>query len=97
MFYEKENNGLVALIYFIDDLYKLKQNKTAIFKFVYDNKVIEAKYDTMFESDNGEELDSPEYDEYNAIAFENLETHELFEINYTNLPKELYCNGKRIL
>ena len=69
----------------------------AIFKFVYDDKVIEAKYDTMFESDNGEEMDSPEYEEYNAIAFEDLETHELFEVNYKTLPKELYCDGKRII
>ncbi len=64
---------------------------------MYADKVIGAKCVTMFESDNGEELDSPEYDEYNAMLFENLETHELFEANYKNLPQELYCNGERIL
>ena len=95
--FEKERNGFTTILDCIDELYERKQNKTAVFKFVYADKVIEAKYDTMFESDNGEEMDSPDYDEYNAIAFENLETHELFEINYKNLPNELYCNGQRIL
>ncbi len=95
--YEKERNGFTSILDRIDELYEQKQNQTAIFKFVYSNQAIEAKYDTMFETDNGEELDSPEYEEYNAIAFENLETHELFEINYKNLPKELYCNGERII
>ena len=96
-FYEKENNGLAELISFLLKAWSAGTVYDFIFKFVYDDKVIEAKYDTMFESDNGEELDSPEYDEYNAIAFENLETHELFEINYTNLTKELYYDGKRII
>lgn len=71
---------------YINALYKKHQNMTSLFRFVYAHKVIEARYDTMFETDNGEELDSPDYDEYNAILFENLKTHKLFEINYKNLP-----------
>ena len=97
MIYEKEMNGFSKLIDFVLEHWDTHTVYDLIFRFVYEEKVIEAKYDTMFESDNGEELDSPEYDEYNAMAFENLETHELFEINYKNLPKELYCNGERIL
>lgn len=97
MIYEKENNGFAKLIDFVLEHWYAHTVYDLIFRFVYDDKVIEAKYDTMFETDNGEELDSPEYDEYNAMAFENLETHELFEVNYKNLPKELYCNGKRII
>ena len=96
-FYEKESNGFITLVKFINKHCREKTISGCTFYFVYGSKVIEAKYDTMFESDNGEEMDSPDYDEYNAIAFENLETHELFEINYKNLPNELYCNGQRIL
>ncbi len=96
-FYEKEDNGFIALVKFIDKHDREGTISGCTFRFVYADKVIEAKYDTMFESDNGEELDSPEYDEYNAIVFENMETHELFEVNYKNLPQELYCNGDRIL
>ncbi len=96
-FYEKENNGFIALVKFIDKQYSKKTISGCTFRFVYESKVVEAKYDTMFESDNGEEMDSPEYDEYNAMLFENLETHELFEVNYKTLPIELYCNGERLL
>lgn len=95
--YEKENNGFTTLVHLLDKAWYDGIVDEYSFKFVYDDKVIEAKYDTMFETDNGEELDTPEYEEYNAILFENLATHELFEINYKNLPKELYCNGERII
>ena len=95
--FEKERNGFTTILDCIDELYDKKQNKTAIFRFVYNDKVFETKYVTMFESDNGEELDTPEYEEFNVILFENIETHEYIDINYKNLPKELYCNGKRII
>ena len=58
------------------------------FQFVYDDKVIEAKYDTMFETDNGEEFNSPEYEAYNAIAFENLTTLGLKNGNRFLLTKK---------
>ncbi len=95
--YEKENNGFTTILECIEELYNKKQNKTAIFKFVYDDKIIETKYVTMFESDNGEELESTEYEEFNVVLFENIETHEYIDIDYKTLPKELYCDGKRIL
>ncbi len=95
--FEKENNGFITLVHFLNKAWRDGTVEEYLFKFIYDSKVIEAKYNTMFETDNGEKLDSPEYEVYNAIAFENLETHELFEINYKNLPKELYCNSKRII
>ena len=95
--YEKENNGFTTLVHFLDEAWYDGTVDKYLFKFVYPDSTIEAKYDTMFESDNGEELDSPEYEEYNAILFEDLAMHELFEVNYKNLPQELYCNGERIL
>ena len=51
----------------------------------------------MYESDNGLEDDEEGYEEYNAIAFLNIETNELFEINYLNLPKTIVCGDVEVL
>ena len=51
----------------------------------------------MYETDNGLEDDEDGYEEYNAIAFLNTSTNELFEINYLNLPKTIICDDIKIL
>ncbi len=51
----------------------------------------------MYETDNGLEDDEDGYEEYNAVAFLNIQTEELFEINYLNLPKSIICEEVKIL
>ena len=51
----------------------------------------------MYESDNGLEDEEEGYEEYNAIAFLNIATDELFEINYLNLPKSIVCGDIEVL
>lgn len=70
-----------------------KNNYKLVFK---DGSVIYSKLDTMCESDNGLELENPNYEEYWIIVFENLKNHELFEVNYHNTPIEVWCDGKKV-
>lgn len=51
----------------------------------------------MYETDNGLEDDEDGYEEYNDIAFLNVKTDELFEINYLNLPNSIVCGDVKIL
>ena len=95
--YDKENNGFSTLIRFINEQYDANTIFDLEFKFIYDNETITAKYDTMYETDNGLEDDEDGYEEYNAIAFLNIQTDELFEINYLNLPKSIICEEVKIL
>lgn len=50
----------------------------------------------MYETDNGL-YDEEGYEEYNAIAFLNIDTNELFEVNYTNLPRSFFCESIKII
>lgn len=93
---DKENNGFTDLVKFINEKYDDKTILDLKFTLVYDDKTITAKYDTMFETDNGL-YDQADYEEYNAIAFLDLGTGELFEINYKNLPKTILCENHKIL
>ena len=95
--YDKENNGFLTLLRFISEKYDANVVFDLEFTLIYDDKTISAKYDTMYETDNGLEEDEEGYEEYNAIAFLNLETGELFEVNYLNLPKSIMCKDFKIL
>ena len=95
--YDKENNGFSTLIHFINERYDASVIFGLEFKFIYENETVIAKYDTMYETDNGLEDDEDGYEEYNAIAFLNTSTNELFEINYLNLPKTIICDDIKIL
>ena len=67
------------------------------FKFVFDNNsIIHALFDTACESDNCLSDDDPKYEEYWILVFKNVETNQLFEINYHNMPKEVYCDGVKV-
>ncbi len=90
-FYEKEHNGFSKLY-----CYVLK-HKSETYTLIYDNNTIIATFDCMYESDNGLENNEEGYDEYHAICFLNVDTNELFEINYNNLPTSIMCGENRII
>lgn len=58
-----------------------------------DNSVIDCILDGYGESDNCLDIDDPAYEEYWMILFRNLATGKLFEVNYHNMPKEVWCDG----
>lgn len=72
-------------------------NYDGVYTLVYPKKKIEVKFDTMWEDDNGLELEDPNYEEYNSILFINLKTGKGIPICYHNMPKEIWHNGKKIL
>ena len=95
-FYEKEKNGFVELVLFINQRYNAGDVFDLKFELIYEDITIVATYDTMFETDNGL-YDEEGYEEYNAIVFLNLETNELFEVNYLNLPNTIMCGETKVI
>lgn len=92
--YEKETKcGFDKLL----DLVILHEHD--VFTLIYNDKSIKTEFITLFETDNGFyfEEDDPRYEEFNAIDFKNLETGEEFLVDYKSMPKEVWCNGERIL
>lgn len=90
-FYEKEHNGF-------SELYRhVLGHRDKTYTFMYNNSKIIASFDCMYESDNGLEEDEDGYDEYHAIGFVNLETGELFEVNYNNMPLSVMCGSDKIV
>ena len=72
-------------------------NPNAIYTFVdCSGASVKALYDTDYETDNGLELDDPEYEEYIGIAFKNISTGNLFEICYKNTPQTVFCDNERL-
>lgn len=61
----------------------------------YGNNIIDVKYDTIYEDENGLEDDDPNYDEYNRVLFKK-EDNTFIEVNYLNLSDEIYHNGTLI-
>ena len=74
------------------------QHRNALYNLIFSRgKKVIASFDTCCESDNGLELDDPNYEEFMCIVMRNEETGKLFELNYHNMPKEVYCGDKRII
>lgn len=69
----------------------------SIYKLVDQGDSRLAYYDTDYETDNGLEMDEPEYEEYQGIAFMNVNDGSLFEINYHNLPESVYDEQHMII
>jgi hypothetical protein len=95
--YDKENNGFKQLVDFINEKWESGNIQDLVFRLCYNGETILAKYDTMYESDNGLDLDCVEYEEFNAIVFENQKTHKLFEVTYKTLPHEIFCGDVKVI
>lgn len=68
------------------------------YKLVFaDGRVINAKYDTDYKYDNELPNDDKNYEEYIMIVFWNLDTNELFEFHYADMPAEVYHGDKRVI
>ncbi len=82
---------------FWDFLLFVHKNTKNSYKFIFEDKsVINALFDTSCESDNCLPEEDPNYEEYWILVFKNIETNQLFEINYHNMPKEVYCDGNKV-
>ena len=73
------------------------ENQNKIFKLYYKDKVIEGKFDCVYETDNGLDINDLNYEEFYAIAFLNIKSNKLFEINYKTLPDKVYVDNQQIL
>jgi hypothetical protein len=82
---------------FWDFLLFVHEHTRNSYKFLsQDKSVINALFDTACESDNCLDEDDPNYEEYWILVFQNVENKQLFEINYHNMPVEVYCDGERV-
>ena len=85
--YEKETKcGYSELLRYVAN------NKDGTYTITINNETFSAKYYLMYEDENGLELDDPNYEEYNTILFKK-EDGSFIEINYLNLPYEIYRDG----
>lgn len=72
-------------------------HEKGLYTFYYSDGSEElVRYDTDYETDNGLELDDPDYEEFFAIVFRR-ESGELFEVAYRNLPDSVFYDRKRVI
>ena len=89
-FFEKELNGFDVIYKYVD------RNEDGIYELSFNNKIIRCNFETCYESDNGLDENDENYDEYEVIVFSNIDNNYNFEINYKNIPDEVYHNGKLV-
>ena len=58
--------------------------------------ILECKYFTSAESDNCLDLDDHEYEEYWIVCFKDKHSDYIHEVNYHNIPSEVWCDGEKI-
>lgn len=76
----------------------IHENENSIYTLVdFTGSEIKAKYDTDYESDNGLEETNPNFEEFQSIIFEDLNSGNLFEINCHCLPAKVFCDGKEVI
>lgn len=72
-------------------------HENAVYRLITAGENILAYYDTDYESDNGLDEEDAAYEEYQCIAFRNINTGRLFEISYHNLPDEILAGQVHII
>lgn len=72
-------------------------NKNPYIKYTlkYGTKIIDCEYFGCAESENDLDLNNPAYEEYNELYF-RINTTKAIDINYHNMPDEIYNDGKLI-
>ncbi len=78
--------------------YMHEHDKDTIYKMVFvDGSVINAKYDTDYDYDNELPNSDPNYEDFYMIVCCNLETNELFEFHYADMPVEVWHGDVKVI
>lgn len=75
----------------------VEKHRKSLYKLVFKDCTINAYFNTAYDSDNGLEIDENGYEEYFCIAFQKVNDGTLFEVNYHNLPDEIYDGNVRVI
>lgn len=76
----------------------IHENESEVYTLIdFTGAELKVKYDTDYESSNGLEETDPKFEEFQAIIFEDLESGNLFEVNYHCLPEKVFCNNKNVI
>ncbi len=75
----------------------VEKNRKTIYTLKNKDKIIKVYLDTAYDSDNGLALDDENYEEYFCILFQKISDGSFVEINYHNLPDEIYDGETRII
>lgn len=75
----------------------VENHRRSKFRLIFADKTeVQCTYFTSCESDNNLELDDPNYEEFWIIVFRKINSDETFEINFHNMPVEVWCDGRKI-
>lgn len=92
--FKKEEMGNFRTLYIFA---VAKENDNKKLNFIYkDGHSLDVILDTAYETENDFDEDDPRYEEYFAMGFKNLETNELFEVSYHNLPEHVMCEDIKV-
>ena len=79
-------------------IYLHEHDKDCVYKMIFaDGTVINAKYDTDYDYDNELPNSDPNYEDFYMIVCLNLETNELFEFHYADMPTEVWHGDIRVI
>ncbi len=78
-------------------LFYVEENPPSVYTLHIGNTKVLVYFDTCFESDNGLEMDESGYEEFWCIVFQNINTGELFEVNYHNLPDQVWAGKIQVI
>lgn len=76
-------------------LYYIFSHRNGGFILVFGKEKNNVVFDLLYEDENGLEDDDPNYGEYNTVLFRKKD-NTFIEVNYLNLPDEIYHNDTLI-